>query len=111
MSSLPTSHQARLPSLTEQATAMRPVDAGHPSLLQPFRTATLPVRHTVSMEEIEDEDAVQYVGESLHGGSHLLERNDEPGDLLCSTSDGPSLSTPLDNPRGVFKIVVPDFLL
>jgi len=65
--------------------------------------------------------AVQYVGESLHGGSHLLERNDEPGGLfspkestyedLCSTSDGPSLSTPLDNPRGAFKIVVPDFLL
>jgi hypothetical protein len=53
---LPTSHQVHPPLLIEQATTMRPVDAGHPQLVKPSRTAAPPVQHAVSIEEIEDED-------------------------------------------------------
>ncbi|KIM77754.1 hypothetical protein PILCRDRAFT_11841 [Piloderma croceum F 1598] len=51
---------------------MRPVDAGHPPLVKPSRTAALPVRHAVSMVEIKDEDGP---------GLHLIPLGDLAGPL------------------------------
>jgi hypothetical protein len=64
--------------------------------------------------------AIKRVGDPPHGGDHVLERNDETGDPfssgepayedLCSTSNEPSSTTPLDNPRGVFRTVIINFM-